>query len=70
MEAIDETTAAPVEPRRCGGWEAAMLWAAAIASIATMVRWGLAGGAPSIQCVTDLREWRRGHDSAGGRGGG
>ena len=55
MEAIDETTAAPVEPRRCGGWEAAMLWAAAIASIATMVRWGLAGGVPSIQCVTDLR---------------
>ena len=37
MEAIDETTAAPVEPRRCGGWEAAMLWAAAIASIATMI---------------------------------
>ena len=55
MEAIDETTAAPVEPRRCGGWEAAMLWAAAIASIATMVRWGLAGGVPSIQCVTRTR---------------
>ena len=64
MEAIDETTAAPVEPRRCGGWEAAMLWAAAIASIATMVRWGLAGGVPSIQCVAASRPRERGR---GGR---
>jgi hypothetical protein len=43
MEAIDETTAAPVEPPRCGGWDAAMLWAAAIASIATMVVVGSRG---------------------------
>ena len=35
-EAIDETTAAPVELPRCEEWEAAMLWAAAIASIATL----------------------------------
>lgn len=42
MEAIDETTAAPVEPPRCGAWEAAMLWAAAIASIATIVVFGFA----------------------------
>ena len=37
-EAIDETTAAPVELPRCEEWEAAMLWAAAIASIATIGR--------------------------------
>ena len=36
-EAIDDTTAALVEPPRCAGWEAAMLWAAAIASIATLL---------------------------------
>ena len=44
-EAIDETTAAPVELPRCEEWEAAMLWAAAIASIATIGRAAAAASA-------------------------
>ena len=67
-EAIDETTAAPVELPRCEKWEAAMLWAAAIASIATIGRAVLPAAAANPRSCggnTRNRAWHCGRKRSG-----